>query len=342
MAELGPEEWAIKAQDLMASIEASVKDSKMIEEVDVEDDSLYVDKVSQSAVGSGGNAARALKLHPDLKEAIEKLQEQVKTMLRSCLSTNTTNADVCKILKRGVEDTKHKLAAVEGIVNRIENAESLTFDAVDMEKLAKEAEDRYAKVEAELGGKDGIATYMEKSMELQNEVKRRLGEGVAWRHDIIVHHLGLNGLITIGRNIIKPVFDSLVKKIAEEFAAEAMIPPVKGPERAGVKVRTRYGGDASQLSDIVRATLKFRMGPNILERLYGTVERLVFMKELNGAHARVTLLADRYQRPFPGGLSPPRTMFQGSDTCSECAPNERVPNMFRPVPNMSECLPNTY
>ena len=63
-----------------------------------------------------------------------------------------------------------------------------------------------------------------------------------WRHDVIIHHLGLDGLVEVGKEIIKPIFDSLIEKIAKKFGAAALIPPVKGPGRAKVKVRTRYGG----------------------------------------------------------------------------------------------------
>ena len=76
--------------------------------------------------------------------------------------------------------------------------------------------------------------------------------------------MGLDGLIAVGRDIVKPIFDSLVEKVASKFGAVALIPNVKGPKRAGVKVRTRYGGDASQLSDIVRATLMFKIRPNVI------------------------------------------------------------------------------
>ena len=57
--------------------------------------------------------------------------------------------------------------------------------------------------------------------------------------------MGLVGLIDVGQRVIKPIFDSLVEKTAQKFGAVALIPHVKGPERAGVKVRTRYGGDVT-------------------------------------------------------------------------------------------------
>ena len=146
-----------------------------------------------------------------------------------------------------------------------------------------------------------IEQYKEKSIELQDEVKRRLGQTVPWRHDVIVHHLGLNGLIAVGKGSIKPIFESVVEQIASKFGAVAMLPGVKGPKRAGIKVRTRYGGDASHLSDIVRATLKFKMGPDVLDKMYGAVEDMLFMSELHGARCSVTLFTDRYQHPFAGG-----------------------------------------
>ena len=105
----------------------------------------------------------------------------------------------------------------------------------------------------------GQRQYDDKSQQLRNEIKRRLGKKVPWRHDVIIHHVGLEGLIKVGVEAIKPQFDAIVNWIATQFGAEAIIPNVKGPERSKVKVAVRYGGDATQLSDIVRATLKFKM-----------------------------------------------------------------------------------
>ena len=72
----------------------------------------------------------------------------------------------------------------------------------------------------------------------------------------------------------------MVKKVADTFKAKAILPGVKGPERSGVKVNVRYGGDASQLSDIVRATLEFKMHPDVLEDMYNAVEYMVYAGEL--------------------------------------------------------------
>ena len=80
---------------------------------------------------------------------------------------------------------------------------------------------------------------------MRTEIKRKLGKAEPWRHDVIIHHLGLDGLISVGNEKIKPIFDALVENIANKFNAVPLIPKVKGADRAGVKVRTRYGGDVA-------------------------------------------------------------------------------------------------
>ena len=100
---------------------------------------------------------------------------------------------------------------------------------------------------------------------------------------------------------MKPGFDILVQRIADRYGALAMLPPVKGEERGSVKVNVRYGGDASQLSDIVRATLKFPMGHGAVQNMYDAVEALINMPELRSARASVTHFSDRYQSPMDGG-----------------------------------------
>ena len=56
-----------------------------------------------------------------------------------------------------------------------------------------EAEEGYAKVEEELGGRAGIDKFAEKSQKLEKEVTRRI-KGEPWRQDVIFHHEGLQAL----------------------------------------------------------------------------------------------------------------------------------------------------
>ena len=163
-------------------------------------------------------------------------------------STNSSVAEMNKLKKRAEELS----AKVEAELASIGGSSS-----DDIEKLAAKADELYVKVVQDVGGAEAIQQHKLKSTQLQSEIKRRLGEKVPWRHDFIIHHLGLVGLIDVGQRVIKPIFDSLVGKSAQKFAAVALIPAVKGPERAGVKVRTRYGGDVAKQANSVKTRNEF-------------------------------------------------------------------------------------
>eukprot|EP00931_Biecheleriopsis_adriatica_P080304 TRINITY_DN5365_c0_g1_i3.p1 TRINITY_DN5365_c0_g1~~TRINITY_DN5365_c0_g1_i3.p1 ORF type:complete len:1224 (+),score=251.97 TRINITY_DN5365_c0_g1_i3:112-3783(+) len=164
-------------------------------------------------------------------------------------------------------------------------------------RKAKEAEYAYERVINEHGGQEHIKErFSDLSKQVKEEVQRHLGNDESWRQDKIMHHLGLEGLTVVGEQI-KKQFDLFVKRIASQFNAEPMIPRLKGPERSRVKVNVRYGGDASQLSDVVRATLVFQT----IDDMYGAVKHLIFHEHLFGTRLCFTHFADRYQNPFKGG-----------------------------------------
>ena len=45
----------------------------------------------------------------------------------------------------------------------------------------------------------------------------------------------------------------------------------------------------------------FKIRPNVLADMYAAIEEIVYMNELNGVRAFVTLIDDRYQKPRIGG-----------------------------------------
>lgn len=54
---------------------------------------------------------------------------------------------------------------------------------------------------------------------------------------------------------VKPVFDSTLSQIANEAGGEALTAPLKGIDRAAAKAQHDYGGDATQIKDLVRGTI---------------------------------------------------------------------------------------
>ena len=159
-------------------------------------------------------------------------------------STNSSVAEMNKLKKRAEQLSAQVEAELASICGSSSD---------DIEKLASKADELYVNVVQDLGGVEAIQQFKQKSHQLQSEIKRRLGQTVPWRHDFIIHHLGLLGLNDVGQRVIKPIFDCLVGKTAQKFGAVALIPNVKGPERAGVKVRTRYGGDVAKQPNSVKA-----------------------------------------------------------------------------------------
>lgn len=166
-----------------------------------------------------------------------------------------------------------------------------------------DAATQYAKIEEELGGRQGIEAFKERSEYIRKTIKQRLDEMEAqapWRHDVVFHCLGLEKLIEQGRQAIKPVLDAVVTSLARKYESKEHLPPTKGVERSQTKIRVRYGGDASQLSDVCRATLEVSMDKCTMEGMYALLEEMLEMDILRCSRVHLSFFHDRYQRPMNG------------------------------------------
>jgi len=168
------------------------------------------------------------------------------------------------------------------------------------EEGGKTAAEQYREILAKLGGRPQVEKFADDSKKIrkhiQEQLKNKNPEEIPWRHDEIHHHGGFDHLLKVGQKV-KPVFDSLIKKLAHG-KAKAMIPGIKGKERGRVKIKVKYGGDSSQLSDVVRATLSFTMADNVLETMYSFIQDLLQNELLRGRRIYLTHFADRFQRPL--------------------------------------------
>eukprot|EP00931_Biecheleriopsis_adriatica_P017301 TRINITY_DN12450_c0_g1_i1.p1 TRINITY_DN12450_c0_g1~~TRINITY_DN12450_c0_g1_i1.p1 ORF type:complete len:349 (+),score=73.38 TRINITY_DN12450_c0_g1_i1:35-1048(+) len=160
----------------------------------------------------------------------------------------------------------------------------------EMQRLSDEAAAGYAEQQKLIGGRAEIDKFREDFEVLEKEISlHRSKPSDAWRQDFVMHHLGLEGLVKVGQDIVKSQFDALVHDLASKFEARADIPGVKGAERSNVKVKVRYGGDASQLSDVVRATLIFESTKQGLSKMYEALRHMVFEARLFGTRIRCPL-----------------------------------------------------
>jgi hypothetical protein len=184
-------------------------------------------------------------LWPSLNESAENEEERSKEGSAAAEKTTQAARSSAAEMEKLKERARQLSVRLEAELARLGGSSSDDIEKLAVQ-LAAKADELYVNVVQDLGGVQAIQQYKQKSSQLQGEIKRRLGQTIPWRHDFIIHHLGLNGLIRVGQRVIKPIFDTLVERTAQKFGAVALIADVKGPERAGVKVRTQYGGDATR------------------------------------------------------------------------------------------------
>jgi hypothetical protein len=82
-----------------------------------------------------------------------------------------------------------------------------------------------------------------------------------------------------------------VDEVAKETGGTAVFPPgLKGRERATEKINADYGGDASRLFDITRATIEYES----VEKLYHGLDKI-------STRLVVVRLKDRFAKPLESG-----------------------------------------
>ncbi|MGA9523328.1 MAG: hypothetical protein WBV82_17805 [Myxococcaceae bacterium] len=86
-----------------------------------------------------------------------------------------------------------------------------------------------------------------------------------------------------------PILKDLAQDIAQKFGGEAMVPGLKGRERALEKALAEYGGDATKLKDLARASVAF----DSVDRVYEALSDLEQRFELQ--------VKDRFAKPTAGG-----------------------------------------
>merc|ERR1719316_1198543 len=103
----------------------------------------------------------------------------------------------------------------------------------------------------------------------------------------------------------KELFDKLITNELEDINLElkqmgkqpltAELPGTKGAVRGEKKCAVKYGGDVSQMSDVVRGTIVVKGN---LDDLYRAVKRFISSHRFKTRLAHFTFFADRYQSPL--------------------------------------------
>lgn len=132
--------------------------------------------------------------------------------------------------------------------------------------------------------------------------RQRWGEELEpWQQDTIFQCLTYEQLATVSKDV-KVKFDDILEKLVAFLNKTnggkrrvVLKAGVKSAKRGKKKCRVKYGGDASQMSDMVRATILVVEGT--IHDLYDVVEEALSMPLLNTKVAHFSHFEDRYQAP---------------------------------------------
>ena len=116
---------------------------------------------------------------------------------------------------------------------------------------------RYTPIFQELGGDDAVAKYSAEAALPVMKPPAALHLD-PWEHDEIFEGAEFTTLRTAAKHP-KAVFDEILEDFLETAAKKsimvAMKTNLKGVERGTTKARAKFGGNVTQISDVVRATV---------------------------------------------------------------------------------------
>lgn len=150
----------------------------------------------------------------------------------------------------------------------------------------------------QLGGMAHIRTFGSESARL----KRMIAPNAPLNQHVIYQALGLRALLDHAE-FFKKDFDAFCKSFVastqSEFALDYVAVPVKTHKSADAKVSVDYKGDCAQLKDAVRGTILLtgEPRPDLIDRAYALIDRLLRSPLIDGKDVRVLHLKDRYQQP---------------------------------------------
>eukprot|EP00933_Yihiella_yeosuensis_P059035 TRINITY_DN5994_c1_g1_i10.p1 TRINITY_DN5994_c1_g1~~TRINITY_DN5994_c1_g1_i10.p1 ORF type:complete len:1152 (-),score=256.46 TRINITY_DN5994_c1_g1_i10:470-3925(-) len=158
----------------------------------------------------------------------------------------------------------------------------------------------YGELFEKLGGKPRLQDFEATSARIKSEIENRGKTDQPWRQDVVYHHMPLEKMIATGATTIKQKFDHICNAFAKQQGVHFVSPAPKGAERAAIKAKVKYGNDPSQLSDIVRGTLKLSIDKG-LKGLYDLLLSILESPLFCGGSVQVVFFDDRFQRQLGGG-----------------------------------------
>lgn len=150
------------------------------------------------------------------------------------------------LVSRKQRELGESLAAVQGASKRPELAKREGVNIKDPEALQR----RITELQTERAAWDDWSTNADRVAQIRDELgltPLKPSEGTAMEP-------GLASMYEKA-GAVKPVFDGRLMEVADSLGAQLKLAKLKGVDRAVSKIEADYGGDATQIKDLVRGTV---------------------------------------------------------------------------------------
>lgn len=156
---------------------------------------------------------------------------------------------------------------------------------------------RYNNAFEDAGGKESVEKYREWSDQAARELERRYPQKPTQSKEYQI--LGLDALYEEARKV-RPLFMKVAEALAQRTYAVLVKGDLKSIAKAEAKCRVRFGGDVSQLCDLVRATLVYHGSVHVM---YSALkDMLIVTPQMTFEHQHFLRFEDHFVgAPLPGG-----------------------------------------
>ena len=152
----------------------------------------------------------------------------------------------------------------------------------------------------ELGGEDAVAKYSaEAALPVTKSLAAEHLEG--WEHDEIFQGAEFTTLRKAAKHP-KAIFDAILDEFQQTAERQSLMVTMKtnlkGVERGTAKAQAKFGGDVTQISDVVRATV---VVDGDVKDLYDAVAMFKDLPALRSSLVNISNYDDRFKKPMGGG-----------------------------------------
>merc|ERR1719161_454536 len=217
----------------------------------------------------------------------EPLWEHTAESLAKAIPENPVSDQRDK-LREELRDLLGRLAGRLPTANRLRLADPLGHEENEASRYDRAFEDA--------GGKESVEKYREWSDQAARELERRYPQKPTQSKEYQI--LGLDALYEEARKV-RPLFMKVAEALAQRTYAVLLKGDLKSIAKAEAACRVRFGGDVSQLCDLVRATLVYHGSVHVM---YSALKDMLQTPQMTFEHQHFLRFEDHFVgEPLPGG-----------------------------------------